>query len=121
MQRHGVITRYIVNAHPVDNPANILYSYFNGESTLVGTVTGLHYWTEYSLQIAASTSAGQGPYSSAIIIKTEEHREAICTFADYFLSKFQFLNGFIRALEEFDCLNVLKNQLLEVLFALFFL
>ncbi|XP_065052028.1 phosphatidylinositol phosphatase PTPRQ-like [Rhopilema esculentum] len=73
VQRHGVITRYIVTYYRVDNPTNILHSYFDGESTLAGTVTSLHYWTEYSLKIAASTSAGQGPYSSAIIIKTEEH------------------------------------------------
>ena len=71
--RHGVITQYHIKFNAVSNPGVVHNAYFTGENTLEGDITGLLFWSDYSIDIAARTSAGYGPSSSKISIRTQEH------------------------------------------------
>ena len=71
--RHGILTQYHVQFHPVSNPASVGNKYFNGETTLQGAITGLLFWSDYNIDIAAKTTVGYGPRSSTIMIRTQEH------------------------------------------------
>ena len=44
-----------------------------GSASKTDVVTGLGYWTDYKLKVSAETSAGKGPYTNYITVKTDEH------------------------------------------------
>ena len=57
----------------MSNPGVVHNVYFAGENTLEGDLTGLSFWSDYSIDIAARTYVGYGPRSSKILIRTQEH------------------------------------------------
>ena len=67
-QKNGIILRYIIYVIPVDGGTTI---YFNSIVTSA-TVTSLRPYTLYDCSIAAETSVGRGPFSSAITVRTDE-------------------------------------------------
>lgn len=72
--RHGILTQYHIRYSPAGNPENSNHEDINGGETLQGTISGLLYWTEYGIDIAARTHVGYGPKSAMIFIRTHEHR-----------------------------------------------
>ena len=63
-KRNGIIIRVI----SVDEGKTM---YFNS-SALSTTVTSLKPFTTYECSVAAETSAGRGPFSSAVTVETDE-------------------------------------------------
>ena len=73
--RHGVITQYQLKYYPVGNPGSVNSVYFNGANIIEGIISGLSYWTQYNVKVAARTSVGYGPFSTGVILRTQEHRK----------------------------------------------
>ena len=67
-QKNGIILRYIIRVVPVNGGTTI---YLNSTETSA-TVTSLRPYTLYDCSIAAATSVGRGPFSSAITVRTDE-------------------------------------------------
>ena len=68
LSRNGVITGYIVRAFRngrVERTVSV------GGSTLGATISGLIPSTTYTVQVAGVNSAGTGPFTSSISIRTE--------------------------------------------------
>ena len=67
-QKNGIIWRYVIRVVPINGGTTI---YLNSTETSA-TVTSLRPYTLYDCSIAAETRVGRGPFSSAIIVRTEE-------------------------------------------------
>ena len=67
-QRNGIITSYVIRVLLVDRGTT---EYYNSSITSV-TLTSLKPYTTYECSVAAVTSAGRGPFSSAITVQTDE-------------------------------------------------
>ena len=67
-QINGIIVLYIIRVVPVNGGATL---YYNSSTTSV-TLTSLSPYTTYECYIAAETSAGRGPFSSALTVQTDE-------------------------------------------------
>ena len=67
-KRNGIIILYIIRVISVDEGTTM---YFNS-SALSTTVTSLKPYTTYECSVAAETSAGRGPFSSAVTVETDE-------------------------------------------------
>ena len=82
-QRNGIIVHYTVRIVPSLGGTNV---YLN--TTVTSTViTSLGPYTIYSCSVAAATSAGRGPFSSAIMVQTNEAGEYDCEYACAFPSE----------------------------------
>ena len=75
--RNGIITSYNVTVIDVDlgtvNSQSVLVG--NGSSPYQFQVNGLESFIEYSVQVAASNGAGQGPFSAPEEVTTVEDSE----------------------------------------------
>lgn len=67
-QINGIIVLYIIRVVPVSGGATL---YYNSSVPRV-TLTSLRPYTVYQCYIAAETSAGRGPFSSALTVETDE-------------------------------------------------
>ena len=67
-QINGIIVRYVIRVVLVDTGM----TYYYNSSVLTATITSLKPYTTYECSIAAVTSAGRGPFSSAITVQTDE-------------------------------------------------
>ena len=67
-RQNGLITGYSINVTNTDTGASMLLS-STGNSITVGELSP---YTSYLCSVAAQTSAGQGPYTSPIIVTTDE-------------------------------------------------
>ena len=65
-QRNGIIIYYTVHIVPPHGGASV---HLNSTDTRI-VVTSLSPYTTYSCSVAASTSVGIGPFSSAIMVQT---------------------------------------------------
>ena len=72
--RNGEITGYDIELYDVLNSIKINGSYVleNNEGQLDFQKSGLKIYSNYSVQIAAETSAGRGNYSSWIEFRTKQ-------------------------------------------------
>lgn len=68
VHQNGNITAYIINASVVGSGETLQ---FFSDSTLLELDT-LAPYTTYSFVIAASTSVGMGPFSTEVVIQTQE-------------------------------------------------
>ena len=73
--RNGIITNYTVYYRVKGSDASPIKSVQTGSSANQINVTGLSIYTEYSISVSASTSAGEGPLSNAIPVRTGESSE----------------------------------------------
>jgi receptor-type tyrosine-protein phosphatase Q len=67
-QRNGIIILYVIRVVSVKGR---MTSYYNSSVSSV-TLTSLKPYTTYECSISAETSAGRGPYSNAISVRTDE-------------------------------------------------
>ena len=68
LDRNGVITRYTVYySQSKDKPPKSINS-----SSLSANITGLSPFTDYIMNVSASTYVGEGPISSEVTVKTAE-------------------------------------------------
>ena len=74
-QRNGIIVQYTIRIVLVDEGS---YIFVNSTIPSV-TVTSLRPYTTYDCFVAAETSAGRGPFSTSLIIVTEEAGEGMIT------------------------------------------
>ena len=73
IHRNGDITGYSVQYEEVGSGSTQTMPVSGGSAT-EATISGLMSSTTYSIQVAAETSAGTGPYSDAIIIDTPQSK-----------------------------------------------
>ena len=67
----------------MNNPGSVNSAYFNGAGTVEGIISGLAYWTEYNVKVAARTTVGYGPFSTGVVLRTQEHRKHQITLLYY--------------------------------------
>ena len=73
IHRNGDITGYSVQYGEVGSGSTQTMPVSGGSAT-EATISGLMSSTNYSVQVAAETSAGTGPYSDAIINETRRSK-----------------------------------------------
>ena len=72
--RNGLIINYVIRYSRVGQPTS---SIANTSSTQE-IITGLHPYANYLFSIAATTSAGVGPFSDSVIVETFESGKHVC-------------------------------------------
>ena len=74
IDRNGIITQYEVMYEPLETFGRLLVTRTNitDNSTLEVLLENLQEYVQYNIRVRAYTETGEGPYSSAIIIKTSE-------------------------------------------------
>lgn len=73
-RQNGIITGYSVNVTNRDNRESILFS--TTQTSI--TVEQLRAFTTYLCSVAAQTVVGLGPYTSTLMITTDEDGELMC-------------------------------------------
>eukprot|EP00794_Sanderia_malayensis_P017493 gene17493-19243_t len=74
--RNGIIINYKLNIS-LGNSMAQQFATINVGTNKQRIVGGLHFWTFYTVQVAAVTSKGIGPYSPAKTSRTSEHQPSV--------------------------------------------
>ena len=78
IDRNGIITKYEVEYNQSIFSGATMYNTTTVDSpTLTVDLTGLEEYVEYSIRVRAYTSVGAGPYSDAVLERTQEDGEVV--------------------------------------------
>jgi len=70
VQRNGIITKYTITYRSLteNHNRNVIVN----PPALTGEITGLREYVEYNITVFASTVKGDGPHSTAIVVRTDQ-------------------------------------------------
>ena len=72
VQQNGIITKYTITYRSLTENHNGSVTVTGNPPALTGEITGLRKYVEYSITVFASTVKGDGPHSTAAVVRTDQ-------------------------------------------------
>ena len=72
VQKNGIIIKYTITYRSLTENHNGHVTVTGKPPSLTGEITGLREYVEYNITVFASTVKGDGPNSTAIVVRTEQ-------------------------------------------------
>jgi len=72
VQRNGIITKYTVTYWSLTENHIENVTFTGNPPALTGEITGLREYVEYNITVFGTTVKGDGPHSSAIVVRTDQ-------------------------------------------------
>ena len=72
VKRNGVIIKYTITYRSLTENHNGNVNVTGNPPALTGEITGLREYVEYNITVFASTVKGDGPHSTAIVVRTDQ-------------------------------------------------